>query len=174
MKLKFVAAAVLSLGASLGAQATTTALGAVGPMAPTAFSGFVPPSALFIDAFTFTLPANSGSGYSVINFPLTIPAGSFNVIFSSMALYSNPNGIMSDFDDMLLTSTAGPGPLTLNWAPTSGGSMYLTVGGNSTGTLGGIYNGAISVTAVPEPETLAMMLAGLGALGFVARRRKQS
>ena len=29
------------------------------------------------------------------------------------------------------------------------------------------------VAAVPEPETYAMMLAGLGLLGFMARRRKQ-
>ena len=31
-----------------------------------------------------------------------------------------------------------------------------------------------SVSAVPEPETYAMMLAGLGLLGFAARRRKQA
>ena len=31
----------------------------------------------------------------------------------------------------------------------------------------------VSVTAVPEPETYALMLAGLGVVGMVARRRKQ-
>jgi hypothetical protein len=31
----------------------------------------------------------------------------------------------------------------------------------------------VSVTAVPEPETWAMLLAGLGLLGFAARREKQ-
>ncbi|MDP1573390.1 MAG: FxDxF family PEP-CTERM protein [Coxiellaceae bacterium] len=30
------------------------------------------------------------------------------------------------------------------------------------------------VSAVPEPETYAMLLAGLGLLGFMARRRKES
>ena len=34
--------------------------------------------------------------------------------------------------------------------------------------------GAIGVTAaVPEPETYALFLAGLGAMGFVARRRQK-
>ncbi len=35
-----------------------------------------------------------------------------------------------------------------------------------------IYSGELSVAAVPEPETYAMFLAGLGALGFMARRRR--
>ena len=32
--------------------------------------------------------------------------------------------------------------------------------------------GYTAVAAVPEPETYAMMLAGLGLLGWAARRRK--
>jgi len=32
---------------------------------------------------------------------------------------------------------------------------------------------APSLLAVPEPETYAMMLAGLGLMGFVAHRRKR-
>jgi hypothetical protein len=31
----------------------------------------------------------------------------------------------------------------------------------------------VSTPAIPEPETYAMMLAGLGLLGFVARRRRE-
>ena len=31
-----------------------------------------------------------------------------------------------------------------------------------------------NVTAVPEPETYAMLIAGLGLLGFAARRRQQN
>ena len=37
---------------------------------------------------------------------------------------------------------------------------------------GGIASAA--VTAVPEPETYAMLLAGLGLMGAIARRRKQA
>lgn len=35
------------------------------------------------------------------------------------------------------------------------------------------YQDLVTVTAVPEPGTYAMLLAGLGVVGFVARRRQQ-
>ena len=41
--------------------------------------------------------------------------------------------------------------------------------GNKTGS-----NLSQNIPAIPEPETYAMMLAGLGLLGFVARRRRQT
>lgn len=48
-----------------------------------------------------------------------------------------------------------------NWAQTSGNPTGLRVEFTSS-----------SVAAVPEPETYAMLLAGLGLVGFMARRRK--
>ncbi|MEO6746456.1 MAG: FxDxF family PEP-CTERM protein, partial [Caldimonas sp.] len=30
-----------------------------------------------------------------------------------------------------------------------------------------------SITPIPEPETYALMMAGLGVMGFVARRRRK-
>ena len=51
------------------------------------------------------------------------------------------------------------------------GKFYINVHTASNG--GGEIRGFL-VSAVPEPETYAMLLAGLGPLGFSARRRKQN
>ena len=62
-----------------------------------------------------------------------------------------------------------------NWVGTLGAGQYhIDISGmfgpNATG---GQYSVALNaVPAVPEPETYALMLAGLGAVGFMARRRR--
>jgi probable HAF family extracellular repeat protein len=65
----------------------------------------------------------------------------------------------------------------------AGWVLYQATGINDNGWIvGNAYNSRLfenhafllSVTAVPEAETYAMMLAGLGLMGFVARRRKNT
>lgn len=54
------------------------------------------------------------------------------------------------------------------------GTYQFRVEGTATGALGGQYfvsMNVASVTAVPEPETNALMLLGMGVIGFVARRK---
>lgn len=52
------------------------------------------------------------------------------------------------------------------------GNYTLAVEGRVLGTKGGSFGGNINVSPVPEPSTWAMMVGGLAALGFMARRRK--
>jgi len=185
MKLKsvlkaIVGTAVLS-GTLAAANAATYDLGAISVGVPKSFQGIVGPG-LFGDTFTFTMPNNGGSGYSVIDFPLALPGFTFSTSFSAITLYSSgadgaPGGVGLNADTLLTSSTTpGSGTLTMQFGPSTAGAYFIDVFGRGEGTAGGLYNGSISVSAlapVPEPESYAMLLAGLGVMGAIAVRRNK-
>ena len=174
--LKKLAAGLSLIGACASANASVTDLGTLGT-GLTPFGGYVAVTGapnFFNDVFKFITPANGGSAYSVVNFPVSSPGGSFNTLFTSASLMSNPDGIVGNGDDALLQGAIASGnALNLSWGPTPGGKYYLVVSGQTTGSLGGLYSGAISVSPVPEPETYGLFLAGLGLLGTIMTRRRK-
>ena len=76
-----------------------------------------------------------------------------------------------------VTST-GWTSFSVNALNIAAGSHTLSFGGTNPtkafDTTAFLDNVSMSVSAVPEPGTYAMLLAGLGLLGFVARRRKSA
>ena len=53
-------------------------------------------------------------------------------------------------------------------------AYYFVISGDTTGTKGGRYSYDVLTTAVPEPESYALFLAGLGIMGAIARRRSKA
>lgn len=125
------------------------------------------PGTTFLDHFTFSLspPSNFNS------FAATLDLGTVSQISGISASLFTGGGA--------LVASGIPFGSALSIVPTTSiasGAYDLRVSGTVTGTLGGSFAGTLNASPtapIPEPETYAMMLAGLGLMGFVARRRKQ-
>ena len=61
---------------------------------------------------------------------------------------------------------------SIDLAAKFGPTMYAGFTGGTGGSYAFQYITSASIAPVPEPETYALMLAGLGLLGVVSRRRK--
>lgn len=100
----------------------------------------------------------------------------FQLVVSGPSGAPLPNAVISAQSNTPLFSNV-LNPLTLhvdaNSFQTGTGQDQFGLANSFTGML--TYSvTSMGVAPVPEPETYAMLLAGLGMLGFVARRRKQN
>lgn len=115
-----------------------------------------------------TLTTTVGQTY-LLSFEL---AGNFQggPAVKTMSVNIGPNGLYT-FD------TTGKSAGNMGWTSYSktfvavSTATTLSFASNTSGAYGAVLDN-VSVTAVPEPETFAMLLAGLGMMGAIARRRK--
>lgn len=115
-------------------------------------------SALATQEYQFTLPTDVvGYGSVTASFGTKLGYSISSIVFNGTTLVPEP-------------STPKFFNFTLFDGPLSAGTYSFTVNGVSKG--GGQFHGQLEVTAVPEPESLALALGGLGVMGLLARRRR--
>jgi len=164
MNFKFVAAASLAVF-SIGSQADN-----LGPLVSSASFSKTVAAGSFIDIWSFDLATPSIVAASATNVEISFGGPSFGGIDNFAAWLNNVPLQWS------LSQSTNKG-ITVSTQVLSGsttlpaGTFQLTISGIADAG-GASYGGNIVATPVPEPETLAMMLAGLGALAFVAGRRQ--
>jgi len=149
-----------------------------------------PPSTLTIGN-TFASASNT---MFYDNFLFTIPEGFISSVSSSISL-GNMFGI-SDLQARLyqghqhITGPAGNALIqgwsnTINVSPgvnlsttvinpntlLQAGDYTLQIRGLVFGTAGGAYSGVLNVAPIPEPDSYALLICGLGIMGMCARRK---
>ena len=173
MKLKSIAAGAALFVAAVAAQAGTASV-ALNQTAPGFWSAgydsdfLVGPllgGAIGV-AGTDTWTFNDFAGMAVGQYEVELDF--HELLNGATAGVKDPIKVTSAFLNALPISYQTKRTFTIDGTTTS--PFTLTVNG-MTNFAGAGYHGTITVTAVPEPETYAMLLAGLGLMGGIARRR---
>ncbi len=150
---KLIATAALA-ACCVGAQAQTT---------QTVFDLDGQSFIALLDTLTITSLSN-------VTGTLSFATGTLDLGLMSLSLV-NPNSDVSVSLGAAGVFTAQPSGYSFAFSNVAAGDYLLSVKGfNAIGSTA--VSATYSVTAVPEPETYAMMLLGLGAVGFLSRRRQ--
>lgn len=161
---RLLAAAALAGSASLSFAATPDPVLLL-PTGPGMYAGSFVQSVdgLFIDTFSF-IPDSFKGRVSVSLSSLTGPVSFFTASLNGQDFSFFPELGKIDFSFNAYVNNDVPLTLTVFGA-------VLDLDGNPNGP--GSYSGSITA-AVPEPQTYALLLAGLAAIGMAARRKRES
>jgi len=166
----FAAAAVLAIAGPAFADCTSNSTLSLGTPGIALFGNSFSEAGNYTDCYTFDLgKASDTGGFSLTLDPIL---NKLNIDLLSVSLSGGSLGAA------LVDTTPG----TFSFSSLAAGTYTLAVNAlvtNSRGLWGGdvsyggtIVSTAASVSPIPEPQTYALMLAGLGAIAWISRRRR--
>lgn len=135
----------------------------------------------FSDLFTFSVVHNTATSISAQALMVSSSGTSLDSIllyagsFNTLAALAGASLITSSLVEPAVNGGRTADNLYLDFSPLPNNTLYTLVINGSASTLAGSnYTTLIQLVPAPEPEMYAMLLAGLGLTGVVARRRQKS
>lgn len=129
-------------------------------------------------ASTVTVTSGSGSSYTFLDGATAIATLEFTTSDGKLSYsFTESSSYLGDATSLLLTYTnGGTNFVNQTIALTTGVDALAStkLGGAGASFKSATLTYTPAVTPVPEPESYAMMLAGLGLMGAIARRRNKS
>jgi hypothetical protein len=120
----------------------------------------------FTDTWSFTL---AGSSWYVTSTASSAASGLQNLNFSSLVIEDAANNVVATYAGNLGTDATEF--YALNQTLLAAGDYRLIVTGVNSQAQAS-YSGNIAVSAVPEPASGELLVAGLAVMGFMAGRRR--
>ena len=169
--------------ASIALAAAFGLFGTAAHASTTSFSGTITTGGAFTDFVVLDRLVIGGSGPFLVtggvssnSYSITVPTpipgfGIINVVISGAALNINALSLIGTSTTYTDTNLADG----FNFASIAPDTYKLAISGinpNANG-IGGLYAGEVTVSAVPEAQTLALAAAGLAVVGGVAARRRR-
>ena len=165
MNFRFALIAV-AVAMSFSAHATTTDWGVHDPLE---LAASITPVGTFEDNYLFNLPTAHSLGSTAVSINLTY---ALDIQGGTVSLFKEGGAVDIALGSFAFDGTTGS--TSFAYGAVAAGDHCYRVSGADTGSIGGFYTlGSSTVTAVPEPHASTLMLAGLGLVGFLARRRKR-
>lgn len=120
----------------------------------------------FADHFTFSVSGIAADFDAIVSSISRTPATGLDI--TGLSLFTSAGTLVGT------GSALEKGSIDV-WSITSNnlaiGDYYVQVSGTMVSNTSGSFGGTVMLAPVPEPATYGMMLAGLGLVGFMARRR---